>query len=91
MRRYAGSTGRTAQGEWILLIIRGWKSRWWVGFSTGGCSYGVASSTKPLMLHDGSFVALYDQILTVSNPQGNNSASRKPAGPRNQPNSSSVS
>ena len=22
MRRYAGSTGRTAQGEWVLLMIQ---------------------------------------------------------------------
>nr|AUW31303.1 putative 60S ribosomal protein [Cladonia uncialis subsp. uncialis] len=52
MRRYAGSTGRTAQGEWILLMIRGWNSGWWVGFSTGKCSYGEVFSTQLLFLYD---------------------------------------
>ena len=27
MRRYAGSTGRTAQGEWVLLLILGVEGR----------------------------------------------------------------
>ena len=55
MRRYAGSTGRTAQGEWVLLMIRGWEAGWCTGFSTGERSYGVTFSTQPLTLHDGVF------------------------------------
>ena len=67
MRRYAGSTGRTAQGEWILLMIRGWNSGWWVGFSTGKCSYGEVFSTQLLFLYNAGILAFYSQILMVFN------------------------
>ena len=55
MRRYAGSTGRTAQGEWVLLMIRGWNIGLWAGSGTGESDYGVAFS-KQLMFVQGEVV-----------------------------------
>ena len=59
--------------------------RWFWG---EGVLESISMSIKSL--HDGSSPASYGQLLTPPNPQENNSAYPKRAGPKNPPNSSSA-